>query len=120
MLRFRKLHLAKKFMDKRRGRGSVKIFCRIFFCLTVPKVSIGESFGVSLYSAIEKVWIRGGGVSRLSVKNFMSQSAENFRRGTFCAVLQKVSGGKNVWIKGGKRIKLSLRKLFVSQCQKIW
>ena len=32
-----------------------------FFCLTVPKASIGESFGVSLYSAIEKVWIRGGG-----------------------------------------------------------
>ena len=70
MLRFRKLHLAKKFMDKRRGRGSVKIFCRIFFCLTVPKVSIGESFGVSLYSAIEKVWIRGGGYQDFPSKNF--------------------------------------------------
>ena len=34
------------------------------FCLTVPKIFVGESFTVALVSATEKVWIRGGGVSR--------------------------------------------------------
>ena len=54
-----------------------------FFCLTVPKISVGESFTVAIISGIEKVWIRGGGVSRFSVENFLSHSAENFRRGIF-------------------------------------
>ena len=90
-------------------------------CLTVPKISVGESFTVALISGIEKIWIKGGGyqdfpskiicltvpktfvgepfrvsqvlvtekvyeleggVSRFSVKFFLSQSAEKFRRGT--------------------------------------
>ena len=37
----------------RGGGGSIKIFLR-FFCLTVPKNSIGESFSLSLISGIEK------------------------------------------------------------------
>ena len=99
MLRFRKLPLAKKFIDKRRGKGNIKICRRNFFvshcrktsytnppvfhyfrisktfmlqrvvsrfsveyfCLTVPKFSVGKPFSVSLISGIEKVWIRGGG-----------------------------------------------------------
>ena len=93
------------------------------FCVTVPEISVGETFFVALISGIEKVWIRGGGVirifrrklivsqcrklwqgnpfvfhkiclpekvyelegvgvSRFSVENFLSHSAENFRRGT--------------------------------------
>ena len=36
------------------------------------------------FSDIENVLIRGGGgVSRFSVQNFLSHSAEVFRRGTF-------------------------------------
>ena len=31
-------------MDKREGRGSIKIFRPIFFCLTVPKNFVGEAF----------------------------------------------------------------------------
>ena len=34
-------------------------------------------------------------------KYFSSRSAKNFRRRTFCAVFQKVSGGEKVWIKRG-------------------
>ncbi len=51
-------------------------------CLTVPtKNSVGESFIVALLSGIEKVWRRGGWVSRISVNNFLSHSAdEKFRR----------------------------------------
>ena len=48
------------------------------FCLTVPKVSVGESFTVALVSGSEKVWrMRGGGeLPKFSVKKPLSQSAE--------------------------------------------
>ena len=65
-----------------RGGGSIKIFRGKIFCLTVPKVSVGGSFTVALISGIEKFWIREGGVSRFSVENFLSHSAEIFRRGS--------------------------------------
>ena len=42
----------------------------------------GESFSVSFLSGIDKVWIRGVAVSRFSVQNFLSQSAERIRKGT--------------------------------------
>ena len=32
-----------------------------YFCLMVPKFSVGKHFSVSLISGIEKVSIRGGG-----------------------------------------------------------
>ena len=51
------------------------------FCLTVAKASIGESFTVALSSCSEKVWIRGGGVSRFSVEFLLSHSAEILGRG---------------------------------------
>ena len=45
MLCFRKLPVAKKFTDKTQGGGgNVKIFRRIFFCLTVPKNIVEEPF----------------------------------------------------------------------------
>ena len=51
-------------------------------CLTVPKISVGESFTAALFPGCEKVWIGwGGGVSRFSVQKFMSHSAEIFHRG---------------------------------------
>ena len=82
MLCFRKFPVAKKFMDK---RGGYEDFPSNFFCLAVPKNAVGEPFSLSLISGIEKAWMRwwgGGGVSRFSVENFMSHSAENFRRAT--------------------------------------
>ena len=51
LLCFIKFPVAKKFMDK---RGGIKIFRRNFFCGTVPKFFVGESFSVSLISGIEK------------------------------------------------------------------
>ena len=56
---------------------------KLSVCNFAEKFGRGESFSVSLISGIEKVWIRGGGgrVSRFSVGNFLSHSAENFRRG---------------------------------------
>ena len=62
----------------RRG-GEYQDFPWKKFCLTVPKKFLVEPFSVSLISGTQKVWISEGGVSRFSVENFLSHSAENFR-----------------------------------------
>ena len=49
----------------------------------------------------------GGGVvvSRFSVENFLSQRAENFRRGTFvCCVSESFQERKSLWIRDGTRV----------------
>ena len=53
MLCFRKFLVAKKFMDEKRGvsKNSVEIFC-----VTVPKLFVGEPFKLSLISGIEKIY----------------------------------------------------------------
>ena len=60
------------------------------FCFTVPKKAVGECFSLSLFLDIEKVWMRGwwggGRVSRLSVENFLSHSAEKAPRATLYCV----------------------------------
>ena len=43
---------------------------------------------------------RGQGVSRFCVQNFLSHSAENFRRGESFSV-SLISGIEKVWIRGG-------------------
>ena len=82
MLCFRKFPVAKKFMDKRGGGGGGKSrFSVEFFCLAVPKNVVGEPFGLSLISGIEKVWMRGwGGGGRFKIfrRNFrVSQCRKN-------------------------------------------
>ena len=46
-----------------REGANITISRRNFF-VSVPKISVGESFTVALISGIEKVWIRGGGRGR--------------------------------------------------------
>ena len=66
-------------------------------------------------------------MSRFSAETFLSHSTETFRRGTFCAVFQKVSGSEQVygWERerggGGEggSITIFCRKFFVSQFRKI-
>ena len=75
----------------RRGSGGdYQDFSSTIFCHTVPKIYLRESFSVALNSGSEKVWIRvggGEGVSRFSIENFLSHSAERLRRGTlFCYI----------------------------------
>ena len=43
-------------MDK---KGEYQDFPSKIFCLTVPKIFVGEPFSVSLISGIEKDWMRG-------------------------------------------------------------
>ena len=78
---FQKNSGSEKFMDKR--GGEFQDFQSKIFCLTVPKNSVGEAFAVAIISGIEKIWIRVGGVSRFSVENFLSHSAEKVPSGTF-------------------------------------
>ena len=114
MLCFRKYTVGKKFMDK--TGGEYQDFPSKIFCLTVPKISVGESFTVALISGIEKVWIRGGGVSRFSVENFLSHSAENFRRGILhCCI--NFGYRKSLDKRGGGVSSFSVEKFFVSQCR---
>ena len=73
----------------------------------MPKNAVGEPFSLSLISDIEKIWMRGwwggGTVSRYSVENFLSHSAEKIRRTTLCGVTnfgyRKMLGinRKNIW-----------------------
>ena len=52
-----------------------------FFCLKLSKNAKGEPFILSPVSGIEKNWMREwGGVPRLSVKSFLSHSAEKICR----------------------------------------
>ena len=97
MLCFRKFPVAKKFMDKE--GGSIKIFRRKTFCLTVPKGSVGEYFTVALISGIEKVWIRGGGGEYQDFPSnfFCLRVPKNFVGEPFCAVFQKISGSQKVY-----------------------
>ena len=57
MLCFRK-YLVAKFMDKREAK--VSTFPSKIFCLSAEN-AVGEPFGLSLISGIEKVWMRGLG-----------------------------------------------------------
>ena len=74
------------------------------FCLTVPRNFVGKSFSVSLPSGAEEVWIREGGLSRFSVKNYLSHSAEKFRGWGESFSVSFISGIDKVWIRGGEAV----------------
>ena len=101
----------------RQGGGEYQVFPSIIFCLTVPKIFVEEPFSVSLIAGTENVWIREGGVSRFSVEDFLSHSAESFRRRTFhCFTNCRY---RKCLDKRGGSIKIFRRRFFVSQCRKI-
>ena len=66
-------------------RGLCHDFLSKLFCFTAPKNSVGEPFIVSLISGIENFMLQRV-MSRFSVENFLSHSAENFRRGILWCV----------------------------------
>ena len=85
-------------MDKRAGR-EYQDFPSKIFCLTVPKISVGECFIVALISGTEKV-SRRGGVSRFSVENFcLTVPTKISVGGSFIVAL--ISGIEKVWRRGG-------------------
>ena len=81
VLCFRKNPVAKKFVDKK-GGGEYQDFASKIFRLTVPKKLVGDPFRVSLISGIENFYTSEGYVT-IFCRNFLSHSAENFRRASF-------------------------------------
>ena len=60
-----------------------------------------------------------GGVSRVSVKKFLSHSAENFAGEPFCDVFQKISGSEKDYGKeAGGSIKIFCRKILSNSAAK--
>ena len=84
----------------------------------MPKVSIGESSGVTLISTIEKVLIRGvGEYQHFFVEFFSSHSAESFHRGILWCFIN--FGYRKCFDKCGKGVsKFAVQFFFVSQCRK--
>ena len=71
MLCFRKILLAKMYMDKREGK--YQDFPSKIFSLRVPKKNVGEPFSVSLISGIENFYASEGYVTSFRQKIFVSQ-----------------------------------------------
>ena len=67
---FHLLRLPKKFAQE---GVEYQDFLSKVFCVTVPKISVGETFFVALISGIEKVWIRGGVIRIFRRKLIVSQ-----------------------------------------------
>ena len=85
------------------GGGQCQYFPLKISCLTVPKNAVGEPFSHSLFSGIEKVWIRGGGggggrkYHKFLSKTFCLTMPKTFVGEPFCAVFQKYSGSEKVY-----------------------
>ena len=72
----------------------------------MPKISVGEPFCAVFpkISGSEKVnGSERGGVSRFSVENFLSDSAEKFRGWGESLSVSFISGIDKVWIRGGRQ-----------------
>ena len=98
MLCFRKILVAKKFMDKKGGRGGkYRNFPSKFFCLAVPKIFVGELFSVSLISGIGQILCFRGLCHDFPSKIFCLTVPKHFVEEPFCAVFQKSSGYEKVY-----------------------
>ena len=97
----------------------VTIFCREFFVSQYRIISQENPSVLSFRkfpAAIKFMHRRRGmaqGVSRLSVKIFLSHSAEKSSRGNLlCCVSENFGQHRNLWIRGGGSIKIFRRKFF--------
>ena len=113
---FKKILLSKIFMH-RRGGGASR-FCRNFFShRTETKSFVKEPFCFpEIFWYRKNLWIRGG-ISRFSVKIFMSHSAKNFRKGILLFLRKFLVSISFFDEKGG--ITFFRRKILLSQCRKI-
>ena len=99
------------------GGGNIKIIRPIFLSHSVEKFRRGILYCCINFRWRKNLWTRGGKrVSRFSIKDFLSHSAENLRREFFTVAL--LSGTEKVWIEGGGSIKIIRPIFFVSQCRK--
>ena len=115
---FRKVPVAKKFMDKR--VGNYKGFPSKIVCLTVTKNFVGQILSVSLVSGIEKFYASEF-MPRFFVENILSHSAEIFRRGPLlCCVSEKNRWPKSLRIRERGKHQDSQSKVFCLKMPKIF
>ena len=76
--------------------GGIQDFPSNFFCLTVPKIFIGQPFSVSSISGIEKFYASEC-MSRFPSNIFCLTVPKQFVGELFCAAFQKISGSKKVY-----------------------
>ena len=75
-----KIPVSKSFMDKSGGK-EYHNFPSKLFCLTLPRILVGEPFSVSLISGIE-IFSAYAGFFTIFYKNLLSHSTEKLRRVT--------------------------------------
>ena len=78
----------------------MSIFCRNFFCLTVPKKFLEEAFCAVFEknsSSKKNLWIRRGEYQDFPSKNFWRTVPKIFVGEPFCAVFQKISSSEKVY-----------------------
>ena len=106
----------KKVYGKERGRGAYQNVPSKIFCLKVPTKIAGESFILSIFPCIEKIYASEGFVTIIR-RIFCLTVPKFFVEEPFCAVLQKFSGGEKVHEKEGRGASIVVyrRKIFVSK-----
>ena len=87
-------------MEKRR-KGEYQVYPSKMFCLTVPKISVGESSTVAIFSGSEKVdGQQGGGGYQDFPSKIFCLTVPKFSVGeSFIVALN--SGTEKVWRRGG-------------------
>ena len=115
-LYFRKHRVSKSFMDKRRG-VCITIFCQSF-CLTKPKVFIGESFCVSEINRVSKNFTHKKGITFFCAINFLSRRVQKFRGGLRLC-FKKLWVSKFFLDKRRRGVSQFFVKVFVSQYWKL-
>ena len=76
---YQKTSGSEKFYASERGEGVSRFSVESFFCLTVPKISVGGIlYCCNNFRYRKSLDKRGGGVSRFSVENFLSHCTEMF------------------------------------------
>ncbi len=81
-----------------KGGGEYQKFPSKFFCVTVPKISVGESFSVALIFGEE------GGVSKVYVEMFLSHNADEYFRSRILYCCINFGYRKSLEERGGIKI----------------
>ena len=99
-------------------RGEYQDFSSKIFCLTVRKLSVGESFTVEVISCSGKLYGQEGGgeYQVFPSKIFCLTVLIIFVGETFSVAL--ISGTEKVWTNGEGGMKILRRNFFVSQYRK--
>ena len=103
----------------RRGGGVSRFYVENLLSHSAEKFdSCGNPLLLNYFRVPKKIGEEGG-VSRFYVEKFLTHSVATFRRGIFTAAFFFPIAKKFMDKKGGS-VKIFRRKLFISQCRRVW